>query len=123
MPEQADSQFIYNHEVQDKGLPGLVNDETIENKDSVTGESLNDTGVDSQDDSLSECYEPLEEDLKAANGINEEPISESDSHQEYEGHIIFADVSHLKEDDNEDTDDEDESQDLSIAEKTGGQCA
>ena len=113
MTEQADSQFIYNHEVQDKGLPGLVNDETRENKDSVTGESLNDTNVDSQDDSLSECYE--EEELKAANGINEEQISESDCHQEYEGHIIFTDVSHLKEDDNEDIDDEDESHDLNIA--------
>ena len=99
------------------GLPGLVNDETRENKYSVTGECLNDTDVDSQDDSLSECYEPPQEELKAANGINEEQISESDFHQEYEGHIIFTDVSHLKEDDNEDRDDEDESHDLSIAEK------
>ena len=101
MTEQADSQFIYNHEVQDKGLPGLVNDETRENKDSVTGESLNDTGVDSHDGSLSKCYEPLEEELKS-NGINEEKISESDCHQEYEGYRIFIDVSHLKEHDNED---------------------
>ena len=55
--------------------------------------------------------------MKAANGINEEQISESDCHQEYEGHRIFADVSHLKEEDNEDTDGKDESHDLSNAEK------
>jgi len=69
---QADSQFVYNSEVQDKGLPGLVDemiagdqfkqksknvhisssytaetDKIIQNKDSVAGESLTDTDVDS----------------------------------------------------------------------------
>ena len=79
----------------------------------VAIESLTDTDVDSQDDILSEHYEPLEV-QKANNRINEQQY-ESDSHHEYEEHGIFPYASHLREEDKEY--DEDESHDLDIVQE------